>query len=364
MSEREYWLGFSVFQGIGPKRFRTLLERFGTAKNAWGAPAADIKSSIGNKFGEDFDKFRNKFSIPGYIKVLNNKSVWYMHSEDKNYPKLLLEIDSPPIVLYVRGEYDFGPGEGNFAIVGARRVTNYGQEVTTTFTQDLVAAGFVIVSGLAMGVDSVAHKATIDSGGKTIAVLGCGVDCCTPPSNISLYNSIVASGGCIVSEFAIGQPPLRGSFPRRNRIIAGLSIAALVTEGAEDSGALITADYATKFGRKVFAIPGPITSGMSKGPYKLIKMGGKLVTSAEDILAELQISNIKSQISNKSQIAKFKTDSREEGMILELLENEGLGFDEISRKTKIDASRLAGILSMMEIKGFIKNSSDGRYSRD
>lgn len=225
------------------------------------------------------------------------------------------------------------------------------------FVRELVSSGFTIVSGLAIGVDAVAHQSSLESGGKTIAVLGCGVDCCTPAENRALYNSIVEGGGVIVSELPLGHPPTKGSFPSRNRIIAGLSLGVLVTEGAEDSGSLITADYALKFNRKVFAVPGPITSSLSKGPYGLIRKGAKLVTNVEDILNELSIKSSKSIKGTK----RAKGDTAEETKILNLLEGEPLHFDEIARKTGFESSKLGSILSIMEMKGMIKSLENGLF---
>ncbi|MFA5195629.1 MAG: DNA-processing protein DprA, partial [Bacteroidales bacterium] len=206
----------------------------------------------------------------------------------------------------------------------------------------------------------ISHMTTLENKGKTIAVLGCGVDCCNPRENQSIYDRILESKNCIISEFPLGMKPTQWSFPARNRIIAGLSQAVLVTEGAEDSGSLITAQFALKFGRKVFAVPGPITSQMSKGPYKLISKGAKLVTSGEDILTNLKFQ--KSNVRSKSQISKIKGDTGEENLILKLLGSEQLHFDEIVRKTKFTSSKLSGILSLMELKGVIKSLNNGFFS--
>lgn len=357
MDERVYWLGFSVFPGIGPLRFRKLLNHFRSAKEIWHASLKDVSKLLGEKLSFEFDQFRKSFSVADYSKRLLVEKISYVIITDAQYPKLLSHIKNPPIVLYVRGSLNFDDSNHRtIAIVGTRRITEYGREVTESFTQELVGAGFIIVSGLAMGVDAVAHKTTLDNGGKTVAVLGCGVDYCSPRENQNLYDQILKKGGCIISEFPLGHGPTKGTFPSRNRIIAGLSVGVLVTEGAEDSGSLITADYAFKNNRNVFAVPGPITSQLSKGPYSLIKKGAKLVTSGEDIIKEFQISNNKSQISNKSKNTKFKTASKEEKIILELLENEPLHFDEIVKRTKLPSPKLSSILSIMEIKGLIKNS--------
>lgn len=339
--ERNYWLGLSTFPTIGPAKFRKILEEFGTAKAAWEAKKSD-------------------FSIEKYLNELKKKNVWFVTLKDKEYPKLLKEIKDPPYVLYGKGDKKLLNENKTFGVVGARKTTEYGREVTKLLTTELVLNGFTIVSGLALGVDAISHMTALENSGKTIAVLGCGVDCCNPGENQSIYNSIVAKG-LIVSEFPLGMKPTKWTFPARNRIIAGLSQAVLVTEGAEDSGSLITANFALKFNRKVFAVPGPITSSMSKGPYKLIAKGARLVTGVKDILEELKIPSTKSQIPNKSKSIKFKTATKEEQKILDLLQNESLHFDEIVRKINRDSARIAGILSVMEIKGMIRSIDGGKY---
>src|SRR3990172_5306133 len=342
MSERDYWLGFSALPGIGPAKFRKILKEFGTAKAAWGAKKSD-------------------FSIEEYLKQLKEKDVWFVTLLDEDYPQILKEIKNPPFVLYGRGQV---PDDTWFAktiaVVGARKTTQYGREVTKLLTTELVLNGFTIVSGLALGVDAISHLTALENGGKTIAVLGCGVDCCSPMENFNLYNSILEKGNCIVSEFPLGMKPTQWTFPARNRIIAGLSQAVLVTEGAEDSGSLITAKFALRFDRKVFAVPGPITSSMSKGPYKLISKGAKLVTSAEDIFKELKTPAFARALAGK-QNSKVQNATKDELIILKLLENEALHFDEIIRKTKYKSSQLSSLLSLMEIKGMVKSIDGGMY---
>lgn len=402
MEERNYWLAFSGFPGIGPVKFKKLLEKFRTAKNAWEAASLTrrpLTKLIGEEQAEKFEGFKKAFSLEDYIKKLKEKDVWFVTLQDKDYPELLKEIKNPPYVLYGKGNKELlvrqprvsNDARGNhlpgvpqaqhhleggksglphqtIAVVGSRKTTQYGREVTKLLTGELVANGFTIVSGLALGVDAISHMTALENNGspgfgeagKTIAVLGCGVDCCFPRENLSIYNSILESGNCIVSQFPLGMAPARWTFPARNRIIAGLSQAVLVTEGAEDSGSLITAGFALKFNRKVFAVPGPITSQMSRGPYKLIAKGAKLVTSAQDILRELKVQSEKLKVAVKN--LKLKDATEEELKILELLQNEPLHFDEIVRKTGFKSSKLSSILSLMEIKGQIKSLDGGMFS--
>src|SRR3989344_222673 len=362
MSERDYWFGFSALPGIGPAKFRKLLEEFGTAQAAWEAPRPGLAKLIGEEGAGEFEEFREKFSLEDYLKELKEKDVWFLTLGDKEYPELLRQIKNPPFVLYGKGDPSILSVRSGLsvAVVGARRTTQYGREVTKLLTTELVLNGFTIVSGLALGVDAISHLTALENGGKTIAVLGCGVDCCSPMENFNLYNSILEKGNCIVSEFPLGMKPTQWTFPARNRIIAGLSHAVLVTEGAEDSGSLITAKFALRFDRKVFAVPGPITSSMSKGPYKLISKGAKLVTSAEDIFKELKTPAFAKALAGK-QNSKVQNATKDELIILKLLENEALHFDEIIRKTKYKSSQLSSLLSLMEIKGMVKSIDGGMY---
>ena len=357
-----YWLGFSVIPGIGPVRFECLLKRFGSAKDAWKASAADIEKAIkSRKLVGEVEKFREGFSFEEYIKQLHDKKVWFVTLQDKEYPCLLKQIDNPPFVLYGKGDKGCFNDLNHFVgVVGTRKVTNYGRQVTELLTAELVNARCVIVSGLALGVDAIAHQTTIENNGKTIAVLGSGVDICYPSSNSKIYNEIVSEYGAVISEYPLGMKPSIGSFPSRNRIIAGFSQAVLVTEGAEDSGSLITASNALEFGRKVFAVPGPITSSLSKGPNSLIGKGAKLVTSGGDILRELGLQGDKRDTGAKSG-RLIKGETKEEQKILDLLQNEELSFDEIVKRTKSDSSKMSILLSMMEIKGMIVAQDGGMF---
>lgn len=362
MDERWYWLAFSVFPRVGPVKFSLLIEHFKTAKSAWEADEGSLKPVLGEKLTEQFLIFRKKFSFELYQKQLEQKHVRFLTLQDKEYPELLKQSQRPPFTIYVHSAsetLDLNTFLPTIGVVGTRKITPYGRDVTELLTAELVHAGFTIVSGLALGVDGVAHGVTIDTKGKTIAVLGCGVDCCSPRENSNLYNRIVENGGAIISEVPLSHPPTVGTFPSRNRIVAGLSLGILVTEGAEDSGALITADYAFKNNRKVFAVPGQITSSLSKGPLKLLQKGATLVTNAQDIIKELNIQ----APNNKSQITKkIVGDTKEETLILQLLSNEPMTFDMIVRNLKRESAVVGSVLSIMEIKGFIKNNVHGFYA--
>jgi DNA processing protein len=365
MEEKDYWLGFSVFPGIGPKKFQLILKHFSSAKNAWLATGNELEASgIGKVTTAKFINFRSSFRLNIYKQKLIIANVDFLILSDKEYPLLLKQINNPPFVLYVKGDKELlhQTDKSKFvAIVGTRKITDYGREVTKQITESFVQAGWVVVSGLAYGVDACAHTVTVENNGKTIAVLGCGVDCCTPREKLPLYNRIIKDGGCIISESPLGSEPTKGSFPSRNRIIAGISQAVIVTEGTQDSGALYTASDAFLLNRPVFAVPGPITSQYSKGTNKLITKGAKLVMSGEDVLKEMGFMGSigTASITRK----KITCETKEEQMIIDLLENEQLHFDELIRKTGLESSQLGILLSMMEMKGFIKTNSNGIFSR-
>jgi len=364
MSEKElkYWLGFSAFPGIGPLRFKLLLDYFGSAEAAWQADTKILlKIRLGEKLTAKFDHFRKSFLLDDYVSGIEKKEIKVVTIKDKGYPSLLAQISDAPFLLYVRGDPSvLSEVRPRIAVVGTRKITGYGEEVTRKITQGLVDARVTIVSGMAYGVDAVAHEVAVENGGKTIAVLGCGVDIIHPRANTTLYWQIIKKYGAVISEFPVGMYAEKGLFPARNRIISGLSLGVVVTEGAQDSGALITARYAAEQGREVFAVPGPITSDLSAGPTILLKHGAKLVTEAGDILEELNIKNQISKIKNTNQISNMKL-SDVERKILELLRQESLHFDELVKKSGIDASRLGSLLTMMEMKKIIKDLGGSNY---
>lgn len=370
MTERSYWLGFSSFSGIGPAKFGLLIKIFGSAKAAWNVDEIELGKVLGKAWTPKFIEFRDGFSIESYEQRLKKSKVDYLILTDEDYPKLLAQIKKPPFLIYYKGNKEILQGstprveaQRMIAIVGTRMITTYGRQVTESLTADLVNSGFVIVSGLALGVDATAHKVCIETGGKTIAVLGCGVDCCYPSANQKIYDSILESGGAIVSEYPLGTSPTKGSFPSRNRIIAGLSQGVLLTEGAADSGALYTAKDAFENNRPVFAVPGPITSSLSKGPNSLISKGAKLISGVEDIVQELGIMNQESGIESGGikGIKSIKGDSKDEQTIIDLLQNENLHFDDLVKRSKIKSSKLGGILSVMEMKGMIRSRDAGSF---
>lgn len=270
----------------------------------------------------------------------------------KGFPQLLLDISNPPKELSVLGMI---PDLPMIAIVGTRRPTEYGKQMTYKISYDLAKAGFCIVSGLALGIDAIAHHAAIEAGGKTLAVLGNGLSNIYPISNRGLAIQVLKHGGGIISEFDLEMPALKQNFPARNRIIAGLSLATIVTEADAKSGSLITANFALVENRMVMAVPGNTTSLRSAGPNNLIKNGAKLITDAADVLSELGLQ------SEALQSQPVKADSKEEAQILEILSEQSLSTQQLIEKTAIEAAQLASILSLMEITGKIRNLGAGTW---
>lgn len=362
MLERSYWLGFSLFPGVGPLRFKQLRAAFETLEQAWHASPQELQDCLGPALTEKFIDFRLQMSLASYEEKLIKAQVSYVTLADSTYPPLLAQISNPPFVLYCKGTFDFMASENSntVGVVGARRITAYGEQVTEIFTQGLVDAGCVIVSGLALGVDAVAHRKTLAAGGKTIAVLGCGIDCPYPQENASLYAEILKHSGMIVSEYGLGAPATRGSFPSRNRIIAGLSRSVVVTEGAVDSGSLITAQAAFANDRPVFAVPGPINSRLSNGPYALIKKGATLVTTAQDVLDELGM-NSNEGITSIKGTKSITGDTEEEQQIIALLQEQELSFDQLVKQTGMVAAKIGGILSLMELKGMLTTTDNNIF---
>ena len=358
--EDKYLLSFSISPGVGPKGFQKLLKEFGLAEKAWDGNSSDFKKvGIGEVNFAKFDSFRKTFDTSEYILKLKKAKVEFIPFGDKLYPENLKKIDAPPIGLFIKGNKNLLSESNLIGVVGARKITSYGRDVTEKLVSELSSAGFVIVSGMAMGVDSIAHQIAIDAQGLTIAILGCGVDCPYPRENEKLYEDILDSHGLIVSEYPLGMPANQGTFPARNRIIAGLSFSVLITEAAEDSGSLITAAHALEQNKKIFAVPGPITSQMSKGALKLLKQGAVLVTSADDILGSLNVKTSHfAKASNDKQNSKV---SKLEQKILEALRIEERTIDEICRLTAIPITKLSTTLSEMELAGLVKNSG-GKFA--
>ncbi len=356
--EKDYWLAFSVFQGIGPRRFKLLYDYFGSAEKIWQASRAKLSATgLQVKIVQDLVEFRQKFNPAGYRDWLKKKDIKFVTTADASYPKNLKQIDDAPFLLFYRGEIR-KEDEQAIGVVGTRQPTLYGKEVTENLTADLTSCGLTIVSGMARGVDSIAHRTALAMGGRTIAVFACGVDVIYPPENKRLSGEIMKHGA-VVSEFPPGLKPSLGSFPYRNRIISGLSLGVLVTEGAERSGSLITARKAAEQGREVFAVPGPITSRMSAATSRLLKDGAKLVKNVGDILEELKI-NRPQVTRNTSEVEVGR--SQEEQLLVQLLQDGALHIDELVRQSQLPTGKAASLLMMLEIKGQVRSLGQMTYA--
>ncbi|MCK5306296.1 MAG: DNA-processing protein DprA [Candidatus Omnitrophica bacterium] len=275
---------------------------------------------------------------------------------DPKYPPLLKKIDQPPEKFYYKGNWNAALFEKCLAVVGSRKMTSYGRQITAKLVSEIAAAGITIVSGFMYGIDATAHKAALAAGGKTIAVMPCGIDLIHPEYQADLYKEILKNDGLIISEFEGAFPPALWTYPKRNRIVAGLSLATMVIEAGQKSGSLITAGLTEKYKRKLFAVPGQLTSTQSKGTLRLIKAGASIVTCAQDILAAYGISNhkISGEKLRSSNLNKLERN------IVEKLQQEPMRIDALSRLLEVTASEIGTSVSLMQLKGFLFEE-EGKY---
>lgn len=358
MTERDAWIAFSGVPHIGPVRFKLLVNFFGSALDAWEAPKSKyLEIGFKEELAERFENFKNSFNLLEYKKRMEKFGVEVITCEDEEYPEGLKQTEDYPYILYVRKDKSWdislsGLSSVSLAVVGSRKMTRYGEEVCQRIVSGLVSAGVTIVSGLALGIDSVAHKTAVELGGKTIAVLGGGLDDIYPSRNKVLGETIVKNRlGMLISEFSLGYPAMPQNFPTRNRIVSGIALGVIIVEGAARSGTLLTASNAAAQGREVFAVPGPVTSPTSKAPNYLIKNGAKLVESAQDVLEELNINSRILQSKSKS----ILPGSEEEKVILDLLTAEGLDIDTVVRISGMEIGLVLSSLTTMELKGMVRN---------
>jgi DNA processing protein len=353
---KKYWVAFSQIECLGPQKLKRLCEYFPDMQTAWRACFGELmRAGLTAKDVEMIITQRNTINPDQTWEELLHHDISVITIKDKNYPKLLREIYSPPGLLYVKGtipdNYDFA-----VAVVGTRKITNYGRQITPEIVRELAGIGIVIISGLALGVDALAHQSCLEAGGQTIAVLGCGLDTVYPITNRRLAEEI-SRHGAVISEYPLGSQPLKQHFPCRNRIISGLSRGVVVIEGNEDSGSLITAKCALEQNREVMAVPGNINNQTSKGPNKLIKMGASVVTSATDVLESLDLNLVKQFTVNK----KILPATAEEEELLKFLSAEPTHIDEIIQKSKLNTSIANAALTMMEMKGMVRHLGGGNY---
>lgn len=346
--EIRYWIGFNFVRGVGAVRFQALCDYFGSAEAAWHAPADALRATgLGQKIVENILQARGQINLDKTWEKLIQQQIQVITLLDEGYPRRLKELPQPPPVLYLRGTL-LPQDDWAVAVVGTRRMTTYGRAVTEDIAQFLVAQGITIISGLARGIDGAAHAAALNQGGRTLAVLGCGVDQIYPPEHRQLAERIWAQGG-ILSDYAPGTPPDAVNFPPRNRLISGLSLAVVVVEAGSTSGALITAQFAADQGREVFAVPGNINAPQSIGPNRLIRDGAQPLLQPQDVLDALNLTHIPEKQSARAVIPADPLEAR----VLQVLGAEPVHVDEITFLAGIPVGEVTAILTMLELKGIV-----------
>lgn len=360
LDELAYWIAFSRVIGIGPVRFKQLLDFFAeNAATAWHANLSDLlQAGLDEKIAAKFLQQRATIQPQQELERLERLRISVITWKDVTYPPLLRKIEYAPPVLYICGNLTDDDRRFSLGIVGTRKMTAYGQRVTEHFASHLAKGKVTVVSGLALGIDTIAHTAALDAGGRTIAVLASGLDIIYPPSNYILARRIVESGqGALLSSFPLGVRPDMGNFPARNQVISGLSLGVLVTEAPLRSGALITAGSALNQGREVFAVPSGIFSPASGGVNKLIQDGAHLVLDVNDILENLNLYLLPQQ----SEAQTLLPANDEERILLGLLTAEPQHIDELIRLAELPASIVSSTLTMMELKGFALHVGGMQY---
>jgi DNA processing protein len=348
-----YWLALSLTPGVGSIFIKRLLDRFQTPEAVFRAPMKELLEieGLGEKVAREIQRGPLEKVVEKELVLLKEAGGKMITLRDEDYPMRLKDIYDPPALLYVRGELR-REDELAIAIVGSRKTSPYGRWITEKIGQDLARHGVTVVSGMARGIDSVAHMGALQGGGRTIAVLGCGVDVIYPSENRNLFHQIIEHGA-VLSEFPMGSPPEGGHFPKRNRIISGLSIGVVIVQASAESGSLITAGYALEQGREVFAVPGNVGAEGSRGTNQLIKEGAKLVESTEDILEEI----LPQWKREKEILPKAETPvpdlSEEEMLLYRLLGESPLHIDAIIRESQLDPGRVSSLLLNLELKGLI-----------
>jgi DNA processing protein len=350
MNDLRYWIGFNRVMGIGPAKLRALLDHFGDLETAWRAKSADLREAgLDKRALEYLLAARATMDLDAEIAKVARLGARVVTWDDDKYPTQLKSIANPPPLLYVKGEFAMAD-QWAIAVVGTRRATAYGREVTRTLVADLVRNHVTIVSGLARGIDATAHQAALDAGGRTIAVLGHGIDHVYPPEHRKLAERIVEHGA-LATDYSVGTPPEGSNFPPRNRIISGLSLGVLVVEGNVSSGAHITADFAAEQGRDVFAVPGNILNRSSRLPNTLVQQGATPVLCAEDILEQLNLTMVAQRVEAREAIPADKTEAN----LLAMLSAE------LQRETGLPISQVSSTLDLMELKGMVQQVGGMNY---
>lgn len=361
MEDRLYWLGWQLLLPGAGKKIKDLTDFFGSPKKAWEASKKEISqvTGLGDKGLEELIERKIKINLSEEASKLKAMGITFMTRADSQYPENLQKIYDPPPVIFLRGNL-LPEDRLAVAVVGSRRPTQYGLVVAEKIAKDLAAVGITVVSGMARGIDSAAHKGALSGGGRTIAVLGCGPDIVYPRENHKLMKRIV-NQGAIVSEFPPGTLPEPWHFPVRNRIISGLSLGTVVVEAAERSGALITADFALEQGRDVMAVPGNVVNMLSRGPHRLIKQGARLVEGAGDILDEIGMDKIfPARGAGEEGVMKM---SKEEELLYNLLSLDPVSLDQLISRSGLLPQKVMAALMYLEIKGLTKQLPGKFYAR-
>ena len=384
------WLTLKMIPGVGTTLFIRLLSRFGTPADVLGASEVALSEVVGPKLAERIRAYRGVVDVDRQLAQLAHYSATLLTMDDPVYPLRLAEIYDPPLVLFARGTIIEADHQA-VALVGTRKPTAYGARMAHQLAYELASRGITVVSGMAEGIDTAAHEGAMEAGGRTIAVLGCGVDVVYPPSNAQLMHRIIQQGA-VVSSFEMGIKPSKGHFPFRNRIISGLSMGTVVVEAPIGSGALITARKAAEQGREVYAVPGEAGAYNSRGPHALIREGAKLVESAQDILVELDIEAANRQPARSNTPPRREAQTRAsaaptppsrpveptptprptpqptanvtslERAVLDVLSSDGSFVDEIAASARMSISEALSSLTMLELKGLVRQLSGKRFA--
>ncbi len=357
MDEKTAIWALAGLNGLGPASVKRIIEHFGSAARVFDSDRGQLMSSklFAKSMIEQLNKIDDRAAVANRLEESTPSGAGFISISEPQYPQKLKNISDPPPYLYFKGDLDVLDGP-SLAIVGSRRPTDYGRRIASKLAGELASTGVLIVSGLAFGIDAIAHQAALEAGGKTVAVFGCGLDYIYPPVHSTLASRIIESG-CLLSEFPKGTRPERFNFPVRNRIISGLTDGVLVIEAAERSGALVTANLALEQGREVLAIPGSVESKFSHGPNDLIKQGAVPVTSVEDIMANFRWH--KSEVISRPDrdLSILTADGR---MLFGYVSVQPVHIDELARKSGLSPARTSELLLNLEIKGFIMRNP-GNY---
>ncbi|HKZ51255.1 MAG TPA: DNA-processing protein DprA [Dehalococcoidia bacterium] len=358
VSDLPYWVAFNRIPGIGRVRHSLLEKRFGRLEEAWKAPPSELREAgLDERTVASIIERRPKISPPAEMEGLARLQIQALTWHDPRYPRRLKEIYDLPPLLYVRGQLTEAD-EWAVAVVGTRRPTPYGRQAAEELSHGLARSGVTVISGLARGIDAIAHRAALDAGGRTIAVLACGLDRVYPAEHARLALEI-AQRGALVSDYPLDTQPRGEYFPRRNRIMSGLSLGVLVVEGDVKSGAMITAGLALEQNREVFAVPGSIFSPQSRGTHALIRDGAKLVQRTEDILEELNLTIVPQQLEVRETIPATDTESS----LLRYISTGPLHVDEVCRRSGLPVATVSSVLAMLELKGLVRQVGPMSYVR-